>query len=72
MQQNQSTLTQDRNLIGEKELLYIKDYLSWELLAVKKCEETAKTMECQQLAQMVRDLGNKHQQHYNTILRQLQ
>lgn len=72
MQQNQNTLTQDRNLIGEKELLYVKDYLSWELLAVKKCEDTAKAMECQQLAQMVRDLGNKHQQHYNTILSQLQ
>ncbi|RAV04555.1 hypothetical protein [Paenibacillus sp. YN15] len=72
MQQNQSTLTQDRNLIGEKELLYIKDYLSWELLAVKKCEDTANTMECPQLSQLVRDLGKKHQQHYNTILSQLQ
>lgn len=72
MQQNQPIQTPDRNLIGEKELLYVHDYLSWELLAIKKCEDIANTMDCSQLSQMVRDLGKKHQQHYNTILSQLQ
>ncbi|MDF2926844.1 MAG: hypothetical protein K0R57_5758 [Paenibacillaceae bacterium] len=70
-QQMNSTMTQDRSLIGDKELHYIKDYLSWELLAVKKCEDAANRMECQQLSQMVRDIGKKHQNHYNTILNQL-
>jgi hypothetical protein len=72
LQQQNATMTQDRSLIGEKELLYIKDYLSWELLAIKKCEDTANQIQDQPLAQFVRQVGQKHQEHYNTILNQLQ
>lgn len=71
-QQANATMTQDRSLIGEKELLYMKDYLSWELLAIKKCGETADQLQDQQLAQLVRQIGQKHVNHYNTILSQLQ
>lgn len=70
-QPSNSTMTQDRNLIGDKELHYIKDYLSWELLAMKKCNDTANQIQDTQLAQMVRQIGQKHQDHYNTILNQL-
>lgn len=72
MQQSNTTMTQDRSLIGEKELLYLKDFLSWELLAMKKCGETVSQMQDPQLAQLVRQIGQKHQNHYNTILAQLQ
>lgn len=72
MQQQNTTMTQDRNLLGDKELLYIKDYLSWELLAIKKCNDTANQLQCEQLAGLVRQIGQKHENHYNTILGHLQ
>jgi len=70
---NQTTnMTADRNLLSEKELHYIKDYLSWELLAMKKCNEAANLCADAQLQQIIRDTGKKHQQHYETILTHLQ
>jgi len=70
---NQSAnMTADRNLLSDKELHYIKDYLSWELLAMKKCNEAANLCTDVQLQQLIRDTGKKHQQHYETILTHLQ
>lgn len=66
-----TTTTQDRNLVADKELHYLKDYLSWELLAMKKCNDTASQVQDAQMAQLVRQIGQKHQDHYNTILSQL-
>ncbi|WP_438446703.1 hypothetical protein [Gorillibacterium sp. sgz5001074] len=63
--------TQDRSLIADKELHYLKDYLSWELLAMKKCADTANQVQDQEMANLVRQVGKKHQEHYNTILNQL-
>lgn len=70
MSQN-TTTTDNRNLIADKELHYLKDYLSWELLAMKKCSDTASQVQDPEMAQMVRQIGQKHQEHYNTILNQL-
>lgn len=71
-QQQQQNMTADRSLLGEKELLYIHDFLSWELLAMKKCSEAAGMIQDQQLQQSVRQIGQKHQQHFETILNHLQ
>jgi hypothetical protein len=72
MPQNNTTQTQDRSLIADKELHYLKDYLSWELLAMKKCSDTANQVQDPQMSELVRQIGQKHQDHYNTILNQLQ
>jgi hypothetical protein len=69
--QQQGNTTENRNLIAEKELLYLKDYLSWELLAMKKCADTASRMEDQDAAKIIREIGQKHQDHYNAILNHL-
>lgn len=71
MSSDTTTTTQDRNLIADKELHYVKDYLSWELLAMKKCNDAANQVQDPQLAQLARQIGQKHQDHYNTILNQL-
>lgn len=71
-QQGTSNTTTDRNTIGEKELLYVKDFLSWELLAMKKCNELANSVQDEQMKQLIRDTGKKHQQHYETLLTHLQ
>lgn len=65
-------LTQDRSLLSEKELLYIKDALSWELLAIKKCHEMAGQCQDQQMSNLIRQTGQKHVQHYNELLSLLQ
>ena len=69
---NQANMTSNRNLLSEKELLYIKDYLSWELLAMKKCNEAAMNCQDPQLQQSIRQIGSRHQQHYETLLGHLQ
>jgi hypothetical protein len=70
---NQSTnMTADRSLLSDKELHYIKDYLSWELLAMKKCNEAANLCTDPQIQQLIRETGKKHQAHYETILSNLQ
>ncbi|GIP32888.1 hypothetical protein [Paenibacillus sp. J2TS4] len=72
MQTNNQQMTSDRSMISEKELLYMKDYLSWELLAMKKCNESANLCTDPQLKQLIKQVGEKHKQHYQTILSQLQ
>jgi hypothetical protein len=70
--QNSANMTADRSLLSDKELHYIKDFLSWELLAMKKCNEAANHCTDAGLKQLIRDTGKKHRQHYETILTHLQ
>lgn len=72
MSPSDTVQTQDRSLIADKELHYLKDYLSWELLAMKKCSDTANQVQDPQIAGLIRQIGRKHQEHYNTILNHLQ
>lgn len=69
---NAANTTSNRNQLTDKELGYIQDYLSWELLAVKKCNHWANECQDADVAQMIRQAGAKHQQHYDTILSHLQ
>lgn len=63
--------TTDRNSITEKELNYVQDFLSWELLAMKKCNDTANMCENTDVQHVLREIGKKHKQHYQAILNQL-
>lgn len=72
MNANQTTTTQNRNQLSEKELLYLTDFLSWELLAIKKCNDAANRCQDMQIANLIRSTGQKHQQQYDTILSFLQ
>ncbi|MBA4493709.1 hypothetical protein ACFO25_04860 [Paenactinomyces guangxiensis] len=58
--------------ISSKDLNYLVDELSWELLAMKKCYHYARECQDPQIAQMIDRVGQMHQQHYETILSQLQ
>lgn len=64
--------TQDRNMLTDKELHYLKDFLSWELLAMKKCNEAANQCTDPQIQTLIRQTGQKHQQHYEMFLQHLQ
>lgn len=55
-------------MLTTKELSYVQDHLSWELLAVKKFHHFADCMEDQGLKQLAHELGQKHQNRYQTLL----
>lgn len=55
-------------VLSEKELNYLKDHLSWELLAVKKFHHYADQMQDPGLKQLAHELGQKHQNRYQTLL----
>lgn len=55
-----------------KELHFIEDCLGAESLAAQKCSYFSSQTTDQEVAQMCTDLANKHQQHYNTLLKHLQ
>jgi hypothetical protein len=67
-----TSTTSDRQVITDKELHYVKDYLSWELLAMKKCSDAANLCTDSDIQSLLRKTGEKHKQHYQTILNQLQ
>ncbi len=69
--QNQDT-TSNRLSLTDKELHYMKDYLSWELLAMKKYHHNASLCVDTNIKSKLNELGLKHKQHYETILNQLQ
>jgi hypothetical protein len=64
--------TSDRSLFTDKELSYIKDYLSWELLAMKKCSDAANACTDPEIQNLIRQVGRKHEQHYEMVLSHLQ
>ncbi|ULL17456.1 hypothetical protein DVH26_25195 [Paenibacillus sp. H1-7] len=69
---NQQNMTADRNLLSEKEFSYIKDFLSWELLAMKKCKDSAEQCQDPQIKQLLEQTGQQHLDHYNSLLKHLQ
>ncbi|TMV46108.1 hypothetical protein FE783_27180 [Paenibacillus mesophilus] len=71
MQQQNMNMTANRNMHSDKELHYLKDFLSWELLAVKKCKDAADACTDPQIRQMIEQTGQKHIAHYESILAEL-
>jgi hypothetical protein len=71
--QNQSAqTTPNRNLISDKELHYMKDFMSWELLAMKKCYDAANRCTDTDVQNALKEVGKNHKQHYDQLLTQLQ
>ncbi|BCU80877.1 hypothetical protein JIR001_06600 [Polycladomyces abyssicola] len=58
--------------LSSKDLHYLKDELSWELLAMKKCHHFAQEAQDPQVRQLIDRVGRIHQQHYEILLSQLQ
>lgn len=60
------------NVITTKDLLYIKDAMSWLLDAMKKCSHFAGQVQDQQLKQTINQIGQMHQRHYSMLLKHCQ
>ncbi len=70
--QQQAVMQQPPQVITGKDLLYLKDQLSWELLATKKCRHFAGECTDPEIAQAIDKAGQMHQRHYQLLLGHLQ
>ncbi len=71
-QQKQQHYSEPPEIITNKDLLYLQDALSWELLASKKAHHYSMESENHQIKQHLEYLANVHQRHYQTLLEHLQ
>lgn len=58
--------------ITTKDLLYIKDVLSWQLLAFKKFHFFAQHVTNPEIKQALDNMGKMHQNHFQRLLPHLQ
>ncbi len=59
------------NQLSQKELAYLEDQLSAEQLTMKKMRFYAEQTTDPEIREQCQNLANKHQQHYNTLLKHL-
>lgn len=78
MEQNQTqgqlqpVMQQPPKIITTKDHLYLKDQLSWELVAMKKCSHFANECSDHEISQAIDKAGQMHQRHYELLLKHLQ
>jgi hypothetical protein len=65
-------MEQPPNVITTKDLSYLKDALSWELLAMKKCHHFASHCTDQEIQNQLNGVGQMHQKHYDRLLQYVQ
>jgi hypothetical protein len=58
--------------ISSKDLQYLSDEMSWELIAFKKCHHFAGEIQDPQIKAVIDKIGAMHQQHYQALLQCLQ
>ncbi|MGG0719644.1 ferritin-like domain-containing protein [Robertmurraya massiliosenegalensis] len=68
----QSPMTSPPPAITTKDLSYLKDAMSWELLAFKKFHFYAEQVNDQEIKQSFEQAGRMHQNHYQRLLTHLQ
>jgi len=61
-------MDQPPGVICSKDLSYLKDAMSWELTAMKKCNYFAQEADTERIKQALDKAGNMHQQHYQILL----
>lgn len=71
-QNQQSRMQSPPEAITTKDLLYIKDAMSWEMLAFKKFHFYAQLVQNQEISQALDEAGRMHQNHYQMLLNHLQ
>ncbi len=54
--------------LSTKEVNYLKDHLSWELMAAKKCYNYAQQMANQDYSRLLDDIGKIHQENFVDLM----
>ena len=70
--ESRQRMNQPPNVITVKDMAYLKDAMSWELLAMKKCRMYAEFTKDPQIKTLLDGTGRMHQRHYETLLQYLQ
>lgn len=70
--QQQPAMQVPPHVITTKDHSYLKDQLSWLLLAMKKCRHYAQECTDPQIGQAIDQAGQMHQRHYTLLLKHLQ
>ena len=65
-------MTEPPAVITTKDLSYLQDAMSWELLAFKKCRQYAAFATDPEIQHQIDSAGQLHQKHYNLLLNYLQ
>lgn len=60
------------SVVTGKDLLYLKDGMSWLLDAMKKCSHFAGEVQDPQIKQAINQIGQLHQRHYHLLLKHCQ
>lgn len=60
------------NVMTTKDTAYLKDQLSWLLLAMKKCSHFANECSDPEIGQAITKAGQMHERHYKLLLKHLQ
>jgi rubrerythrin len=63
---------QGSSKITQRELHYLEDCLQAEEMAIRKCQAFAEAAQDPEVAEICKNMANKHLQHYNTLLQHLQ
>jgi hypothetical protein len=71
-QQQTAVMQQPPQVITTKDLLYLRDQLSWEIVAMKKCRHFAQECSDTEIRQAIDKAGQMHQRHYQLLLKHLQ
>lgn len=58
--------------ITGKDLNYLSDEMSWQLLAMKRCHHYSQHVQNPQLKQAIDQVGQMHQRHFEELLSLLQ
>jgi len=72
MPNNQPLIPYPPQAITTKDILYLKDAMSWELLAFKKFHFMAQQVQNPQFKEALDKAGKMHQNHFQRILTHLQ
>lgn len=70
-QNQQGIMQQPPSIISTKDIMYLTDALSWNLLAMKKAHFYAQHCQDQELKTAFDNCGQMHQKHYEKILSHL-
>jgi hypothetical protein len=70
--QARPTMTAPPAVITTKDLQYLRDMMSWELLAAKKCSHFASECTDPNLRQAIDKVGQMHLRHYALLLKHCQ
>jgi hypothetical protein len=68
----QPVMTQPPQVMTTKDLSYLSDHLSWQLIAIKKCYHYANECTDQDVKNMLNRAGQMHIRHYQLLLKHCQ